>query len=209
MKVEAVLFDLDGVLVDACDWHYFALNAALESVGASPISKEDHETTYNGLPTSVKLKMLGIEDSVCDLVWKLKQDYTLDTIKKYAQIQEEKIELLSYLKREGVKVACVTNSIDLTAHEMLKSTGQIDFFDLIVTNEMVEKNKPHPDCYNFAVKTLEVDPKKCIIVEDSPKGIESAGLSIVPNLWKVLNSKQVTLENYRSYVNENFDSDGR
>ena len=61
----------------------------------------------------------------------------------------------------------------------------------------------------FAVKTLEVDPKKCIIVEDSPKGMESAGLSIVPNLWKVLNSKQVTLENYRSYVNENFDSDGR
>jgi len=209
MKVEAVLFDLDGVLVDACDWHYFALNAALESVGASPINKEDHETTYNGLPTSVKLKMLDIEDSVCDLVWKLKQDYTLDTIKKYAQIQEEKIELLSYLKREGVKIACVTNSIELTAHEMLKSTGQIDFFDLIVTNEMVENNKPHPDCYNFAVKTLEVNPKKCIIVEDSPKGMESAGLSIVPNLWKVLNSKQVTLENYRSYVNENFDSDGR
>ena len=199
MSIEAVLFDLDGVLVDACDWHYLALNSALESIGVPPISRHDHETTYNGLPTKVKLKMLGLRESDCALVWKLKQEHTLRTIKENATIQEEKIELLSTLKGEGVLVACVTNSIEETTHEMLKSTGQFEFFDLIITNDMVENNKPNPDCYNLAIDKLGVDPKKCIIVEDSEKGLEAARSSVVPNIWHVLNSRQVTLEKYRRF----------
>jgi HAD superfamily hydrolase (TIGR01509 family) len=209
MNVEAVLFDLDGVLVDACDWHYLALNSALEAIGVSPISREDHITTYNGLPTKVKLEMLGLHEDECALVWKLKQDHTLQTIKDNATIQEEKIELFSSLKKDGVRIGCVTNSIETTTHEMLKTTGQFEFFDLIITNEMVEKNKPHPDCYNLAVDKLGVDPKKCVIVEDSPKGLESARLSNIPNVWHVFNSKEVTLEKYRRFVNENFNTDGR
>ena len=206
--IEAVLFDLDGVLVDACDWHYIALNSALEAIGVPPISRYDHDTTYNGLPTKVKLEMLGLHEDECALVWKLKQDHTLHTIKENAVIQEEKIELLSRLREEGVKVACVTNSIEATTHEMLESTGQFEFFDLIITNEMVENNKPHPDCYNLAVDKLNIDPENCIIVEDSPKGLEAARSSVVPNVWHVPNSKQVTLETYRRFVDENFDSNG-
>ena len=91
---------------------------------------------------------------------------------------------------------------------MLESTGQFEFFDLIITNEMVENNKPHPDCYNLAVDKLNIDPENCMIVEDSPKGLEAAHSSVVPNVWHVPNSKQVTLENYRRFVNENFDSHG-
>ena len=206
--IEAVLFDLDGVLVDACDWHYLSLNSALEAIGAEPISREDHITTYNGLPTRVKLEMLGLDNDECALVWKLKQDHTLHTIKENATIQEEKIELLSRLTEEGVRIACVTNSIEATTHEMLESTGQFEFFDLIITNEMVENNKPHPDCYNLAVDKLNIDPENCMIVEDSPKGLEAAHSSVVPNVWHVPNSKQVTLENYRRFVNENFASHG-
>ena len=61
--IEAILFDLDGVLVDACDWHYESLNSALISSGYNPISREDHIEKFNGLPTKVKLSMLGIPDS--------------------------------------------------------------------------------------------------------------------------------------------------
>ena len=98
MNIEAVLFDLDGVLVDACDWHYLALNSALEAIGIPPISRYDHDTTYNGLPTRVKLEMLGLHEDECALVWKLKQDHTLQTIKENAVIQEEKIERCSSRK---------------------------------------------------------------------------------------------------------------
>ncbi len=92
---------------------------------------------------------------------------------------------------------------------MLISTGQYDFIDKLYSNEDVEKNKPHPDCYNHAVKELNLDPSKCIIVEDSPKGLEAAHLSVISNIWQVLDSKQVTLKNYRRYVDENFNSNGR
>ena len=209
MRPAAVLFDLDGVLVDACDWHYLALNSALESIGVDPISRADHETTYNGLPTKVKLDMLGLHEDECDLVWKLKQEHTLKIIKENATHQQEKVDLLLALKKMNIKTICVTNSIRETATEMLISTGQYDFIDKLYSNEDVEKNKPHPDCYNHAVKELNLDPSKCIIVEDSPKGLEAAHSSVISNIWQVLDSKQVTLKNYRRYVDENFNSNGR
>tara|TARA_R110000822_G_scaffold47692_1_gene126297 strand:+ start:862 stop:1494 length:633 start_codon:yes stop_codon:yes gene_type:complete len=208
--IQAVLFDLDGVLVDACDWHYHALNRALEEVISSSISREDHVTTYNGLPTKVKLEMLGLNEEQSKKVWQLKQDYTLDTIREHSEVQLEKIKLFMSLHFDNVTPVCVTNSIRETTTEMLKQTGQLEFFEFIVANEDVENNKPHPDCYNFAVNKLDIHPTECIIVEDSPKGLESARASIVPdsNIWKVKNSTEVTLENYRRFVNENFDSNG-
>ncbi len=58
--IKLILFDLDGVLVEAQDWHYEALNRALELFGM-PISRYDHLSTYNGLPTRKKLEMLSVE----------------------------------------------------------------------------------------------------------------------------------------------------
>ena len=53
-----IIFDLDGVLVDACEWHKIALNEALKEVAGFEIGEEEHKSTFNGLPTKVKLKML-------------------------------------------------------------------------------------------------------------------------------------------------------
>ena len=211
MNIQAVLFDLDGVLVDACNWHYLSLNRALDEVVGYSISREDHITTYNGLPTKVKLEMLGLDREQSKKVWQLKQDYTLDTIRENGKIQNEKIELLEYLKNMNIKIVCVTNSITKTTVEMLQSTGQFEYFDMIITNEDVKNNKPHPECYNLAVDKLDINPQSCIIIEDSPKGLQAAKSSVVPhsNIWNVKNATKVTLENFRRFVNENFDSNGR
>jgi len=202
MKVSCVLFDLDGVLVDACDWHYEALNAALMKHGYAPINRQDHLQKYNGLPTKVKLQMLGIADDIATRINDEKQRYTLDIIRNSATIMREKIELHEYLKSAGVRIACVTNSIEETAREMLVSTGQMPYIDLLVSNELVNRNKPHPDCYNYAIRTLNVEPSQCVCVEDSPKGIQAATASIAGHLWVVDNSSQVTLEQYLKFVEE-------
>ena len=80
MKIDAVLFDMDGVLIDARDWHYQALNMALEPFGYS-ISPEDHETRFNGLSTKSKLKILsdefGLPKDLDDVISAIKQDRTL------------------------------------------------------------------------------------------------------------------------------------
>ena len=200
IRIEAVLFDLDGVLVDACDWHYEALNLALKSVVGFEISRKDHLEKFNGLPTAVKLKMLDIYGSTAAKIESMKQDLTLKIISERATILTEKQELHSYLKKNGIKIACVTNSIRSTATAMLEKTGQIQFIDLLVSNEDVQKNKPHPDCYNFAVEKLKVSPSSCLCVEDSPKGIQAAKTSCVPNLWTVANCFEVTLSNYMAKI---------
>jgi beta-phosphoglucomutase len=200
MVNKCVLFDLDGVLVDACEWHFIALNEAMRQIVGFEISREDHISKYNGLPTAVKLVMLGIEARTASRIEVLKQMKTMEIIAEQARIMPEKQELHSYLKSQGIKIACVTNSIHTTATAMLRQTGQINFMDLIVSNADVPKNKPHPDCYNFAVKTLGVDPHECLCVEDSPKGIEAARSSCVPNLWVVSNPSDVTLQNYKEIV---------
>ena len=154
--------------------------------------------------------MLGLDEEQSEKVWQLKQDYTLDIIRENGMVYDEKIELFEYLKDMGSKIVCVTNSIQMTTLEMLKSTGQFDYFDMIITNEDVENNKPHPDCYNLAVKNLDIRPDNCIIIEDSEKGMQSAKSSVVPdsNIWNVKNCTEVTLENFRRFVNENFNTNG-
>lgn len=199
-QISLVMFDLDGVLVDACDWHYEALNTALISFRKSPITREEHETTFNGLPTRIKLGMLGISADEADEINRQKQKHTIDIIRSSAKIMPEKIELLSSLREHGIKTACVTNSIRETTEAMLSATGQIHLFDLIVTNEDVERNKPYPDCYNRAITTLGVNPLECLCVEDSPKGIEAATASIAGHLWIVSDPSKVTLQNYLKFV---------
>ena len=196
MKIEFVFFDLDGVLVDACEWHYEALNIALQKTLGFTISRADHVEKYNGLPTRVKLNLLGIDKDKAVIIEEIKQRETLSLIEKYAKFDNVKIELLDYLKKSEVKVACVTNSIRDSAMLMLERTGQISYFDLIVTNEDVKENKPSPDCYNYAIKRLNANPEYSLCVEDSEKGKQAARSSLTAHLWAVDNSSCVTLENY-------------
>src|SRR5258708_13234207 len=87
MKISAVLFDLDGVLVDATEWHYEALNRSLGLFGYS-ISRYEHLSAYNGLPTRKKLEMLSVEkglpSSLHDLITRVKQVYTREEILNHA-----------------------------------------------------------------------------------------------------------------------------
>lgn len=198
--MEAVLFDLDGVLVDACDWHYEALNSALIAYGYPPIGRFDHLSIFNGLPTRIKLEMLNVAKADVDNINNKKQKYTLEIIKNNANIMSEKLELHEYLKSLNIKIACVTNSIRETAEEMLKSTGQFHYFDIIVANEDVNANKPYPDCYNYAIEKLGVNPINCLCVEDSPKGIQAATASLAGHLWIVSDTTQVNKQNYINFM---------
>lgn len=188
-----VMFDLDGVLVDACEWHYESLNAALKEFDLNEISREDHLSTFNGLPTKVKLSMLGIDEETASKINRMKQDKTLEIIRSTAKPDAEKILMLSQLKREGIKVACVTNSIRKTAVAMLEATGQMPFIDLLVSNEDVQRNKPFPDCYDLAMEKLGVEPHRSLCVEDSPKGFEAAWNCKADYVWKVNGPHEVCL----------------
>ncbi len=192
-----IIFDMDGVLVDACEWHRIALNEALKEVCNYEISLEDHYNFFNGIPTKVKLKKLNnlgiIKEEYFEKIENLKQEKTIKIIKKYAKQRQEKIDLLKYIKSKGVKTACYTNSIKMTAELMLKKTGVLNFLDLLITNQDVKNPKPDPEGYLLVLENLNISKTNTIIIEDSPKGVEAATLSGC-RVLKVKNPEEVNIE---------------
>jgi len=168
--IEAILFDLDGVLVDAADWHYDALNAALAANGYSAITREDHEYHFNGKPTRVKLDMLGIPEEDREKIAEAKQMRTIDIIGERCRPDEEKINMLKLLKHMGFKLAVCSNAVRETVDAMLCATGYDIYMDLTLSNEDVVDPKPSPDIYLSAMQDLGVEPNSCMIVEDSEVG---------------------------------------
>jgi beta-phosphoglucomutase len=93
-SIKAILFDLDGVLVDACDWHYHALNGALKKNCGITINRKDHEETFNGIPTKKKLEILEGRKLILresfEKIWSDKQEYTKQAIENFASKDLEK-----------------------------------------------------------------------------------------------------------------------
>ena len=181
MKYNTVIFDLDGVLVDACEWHRIALNEALHEICNYKIEYDDHIETFNGIPTIKKLQILHQRGIVKEkdflLIHKTKQDKTVNIINKMCKPRNDKLLLFDWLKSKNIKTCCFTNSVSLTANLMLKKSNICDKLSMLVTNEDVSNPKPDPEGYLKIINELNLNKKNVLIVEDSPKGIASARAS--------------------------------
>jgi len=200
MDKKMFIFDLDGVLVDACDWHRDALNDALLKTCNYTISQEDHVATFNGIPTSKKLIILSkmgiVPAEKHELINNLKQKLTIEIIEKKAKQRNEKIEMIKKIKEKGHVVCCYTNSIRKTAHLMLKKTGIYEMFDFILTNQDVNNPKPDPEGYIFLMNKFNFSKENTFIIEDSPKGIKAA-ITSGANVIKVKNADEVDIQTIR------------
>jgi len=173
----AVIFDLDGVLVDATEWHFEALNRALRLFGYQ-ISRYEHLAAYNGLPTRTKLEMLSIEKglptALHSLINRLKQVYTREEILRHCWPSFDKEYMLSRLKRDGVRMAVCTNAISESAELMLVRAGLRPYFEFVISNEEIKKPKPDPEIYRRALERLALKAEQVIVVEDAQPGVEAA-----------------------------------
>ena len=194
--IDTVLFDMDGVLIDATEWHYDALNEALEIFGFA-IGREEHLARFNGMTTRKKLEILtlekGLPRELHDIISEVKQDRTLRIAARKCFPTAAHLILLSTLKNRGMKVGVVTNSIRMTTEFMLQYSGVAKFLDVLVTNEDVENPKPAPDGYLLAMRKLGSNPANTVVVEDGMHGIQAAkaaGARVV----EVRNPGDVSLE---------------
>lgn len=183
---KAILFDLDGVLVNMPNGHFEALNRALALFGAR-IEEDEHFGHFNGLPTRKKLEELErlgrLPQGLREFINDVKQQHTKDIIPKYCAPDYSKIILMRHLKDRGYKLACCSNSIRETLHLMLKSANLFDYFDVILGNDEIENPKPHPEIYLTAFRKLGIQPHEAVIVEDAPHGIAAArasGARVIP-----------------------------
>lgn len=198
-----IIFDMDGVLIDACDWHRDALNIALKKTCNYEISLEEHYKIYNALPTRVKLKKLSecgvVPEDKIEEIEELKQEETINIIKQKAKKDQSKIQLMEYLKKNNILIGCYTNSVKKTASMMLDLVGILKYFDIFVTNQDVEKSKPHPEGYNLCSEKLKIHKKNILIVEDSEKGIEAAIAANI-DFIKVKNATEVNIDLFKELL---------
>lgn len=200
-----VIFDLDGVLIDSRELHYEALNDALRTIGKEfVIDRKEHLSTYDGLPTKVKLKMLTEQKSLPaskhDLVWKLKQDATIERIDSLPE-SPKLIGICEKLVSRGYKIAVASNSIRDTVKTTLLRLGIMNYVNYYQTNEDVKRSKPYPEMYWNCMNAMNAIPSTTIIVEDSHIGRQGAidsGAKLLP----VENPDDVQWERIENMINE-------
>lgn len=196
-----IIFDLDGVLIEAKNIHYESLNKALGD--NYKIGWHEHIAIYDGLKTRQKLDMLttrkGLPKNLHDSIWENKQKYTsqmlLDT-----KPDSVLISTLERLKADGYTLGVCSNSIRSTVEISLKKLGIYDFFNIVLSNEDVKNSKPHPEIYWKAMAKQGFLPEETLIIEDSPYGLLAAYRSSA-SVLRVKNPSDVFYENIVKNLN--------
>jgi len=200
--IKLVIFDLDGVLVEAKQIHYESLNKALGEKYSIPWN--EHLSIYDGLKTNQKLDMLtqhkGLPVESHSKIWSYKQKYTLTALSKLQPNPQLQV-CMDALISSGYKLVVCSNSIRRTILTVLSKFDIIDRFDLILSNEDVKNSKPHPEMYWKAMSMMGCLPEETLIVEDSPYGLLAASRSKA-HVMRVGSPKEVTYNNIHKYLNK-------
>jgi beta-phosphoglucomutase family hydrolase len=181
---EAVIFDLDGTLVDSMPAHFAAWTQALAQFNVrKDVFPEDVFYSMGGRPTTdivVELNgEFGLRLDPADVAL-AKRDAFMNLIDQ-VEINEDVVNYAKSL-RGKLPMAIATGGSRLVVEKTLLATGISDLFDEVVTADDVKCGKPAPDIFLEAAKKLGVDPKKCLVLEDAPAGImaaQCAGMDVV------------------------------
>ncbi len=181
---EAVIFDLDGTLVDSMPAHFKAWSQALAQFNVpKDVLPEDVFYSMGGRPTTDIVVELNGEFGLHldpDDVALAKREAYLSMLGE-VEINEDVIDYVKSL-RGKVPLGIATGAIREVAEKTLQAVGISDLFDEVVTANDVACGKPAPDVFIEVAGRLEVDPTKCLVLEDAPAGMmaaQSAGMDVV------------------------------
>jgi len=200
-----IVFDLDGVLIDSKDIHFIALNRALSEVAPGfVISKKDHLSRFDGCSTKNKLDQLSLNNGLPlqlhSRIQSLKQNYTKEFFEDIKRDQSL-FETITRLKERTKYLILASNSIRDTVDLIVTKLGIGELFDLILSNEDVNNQKPHPEIYWRAMMFANAYPSETIIFEDSVVGLQAAGTSGA-NVIRIRNRQDVNFEDINRQMDE-------
>ncbi len=184
LKIQGVIFDLDGVLTDTSEFHYLAWKQLADEEGI-PFDRTVNESLRGVSRRDSLLTMLNgrsvSEDQLQEMMAR-KNGYYLDLIRTITpdHLLPGVLELLNELRSAGIKIAL--GSASKNAEEVLERLGILSFMDAIADGHSVQNSKPAPDVFLHAASQLDLPPKNCVVVEDAAAGIEAA---LQAGMWTI------------------------
>ncbi len=172
--IRAVLWDMDGVLVDTAPFHYQAWRELVASLGKD-LSEEDFRRTFGLRNDDILRDILG--DMPRERLTELgrrKEELFRTAIRGKVVPLPGAVALVRRLREDGVKTAVVSSAPRQNAETLLDALGLDDAFDVIVAEEDAERGKPDPQGYLVAAERLGERPEDCVVIEDAPGGVEAA-----------------------------------
>ncbi|KKU25237.1 MAG: hypothetical protein UX95_C0004G0011 [Candidatus Woesebacteria bacterium GW2011_GWD1_47_21] len=175
MKISAVIFDLDGTVLDNEDEYGAAFKKVLENLGAEVKTDYPHvggigvEENWPGLLEKYQIET---EKSFKELASETQKEY----LKLLPEVKVKKglEEFIKQLRQDGIKTALATSNVWFILERVFEELPVEGLFDSVTTGEEVNNKKPAPDLFLKAADKLEVQPEECLVIEDSRSGIEAA-----------------------------------
>jgi len=175
--IKAIIFDMDGVLVDSEPFHVeiekqqFLLNRL-------PISDEEHRR-YMGVASDVMWKEISERHSLNVSVEEITEQNRIESIRFFTELKDipvmpELPELLERLKQKKYPMAVASSSFPEIIELILERTGLRKYFQVVVSSQEAGRSKPEPDVFLLAARKLKIQPRDCLVIEDSKNGITAA-----------------------------------
>ena len=182
-RFKALIFDLDGTLIDSEPWHLKAWNEVLAEYSL-PLIDYEYIMSVGGIRSSEICRMMLEKAGRTDLdPIKLANLKTQIYRSKYMQNIEFYDSIARYLKKAhelDLKTAVATGSQLPETEALLKRHGLYEYVQTIVSSDQVKNCKPAPDTYLVAAERVQVEPKDCLVFEDTNvglQGIKAAGMT--------------------------------
>jgi HAD superfamily hydrolase (TIGR01509 family) len=196
-SIKAIIFDLDGVLVNSKHIHFNTFSKSVKQIANISISWEEHTLSYDGLSTKQKLEKMKtsglITQEQSDEIFKLKQEFTEKEINEQVVPRPYLISLLESLRAKGFILACASNCVRSTVNQFLRILEISDFFSAILSNNDVTSPKPSSEIYLKCFELLGLQPSECLICEDSIYG-RLAAKNSGAHLLEIEDAEDLTFE---------------
>lgn len=177
--IKAVIFDMDGLLLDT---ERIALETFVAACRENTF-EPDISVYYRCIgTTSVRTKEILTEGYGTDFPYEVvttrwREKYNQEVFEKAVPLKPGVLELLCFLKENQVRRAVVTSTRQAAAVKTLRKAGILNYFDFVLGGDQIADGKPHPAIYQKACRKLALPPGSCLALEDSDNGVRSASAS--------------------------------
>jgi len=174
-KLEAVIWDMDGVIADTAPYHFKAWQEVFQKRGIN-FTTEDFKHNFGQRNDSIIRYAIGenVSPDEVDVIANEKEENYRQRVAQNIKPLSGAIELIRALKEHGVKMAIASSAPVENIKLITRGLAVDNYFQVVVWGREVTEGKPSPQAFLLAAKRLEVEPRNCVVIEDAVAGVTAA-----------------------------------